>query len=103
MHVPLHFFKEGDQHIGYHSGIIGSPVVVESGQIQIFRHHIQLIFMQLRQQILRQDQRVDIRRLEVKPHLFAPGADEADIEGGVVGCQRTAVHKFQKRCQGFLQ
>ena len=103
VHFPPHFFKEGDQHIGHHPGIVGGPVVVEGRQIQILRHDIQLILMQLRQQILGQDQRVDIRRLKVKPHLFAPGADEADIEGGVVGRQRPAVHKFQKRRQGFLQ
>ena len=100
---PFHFLKEGNQHIGHHGSIVRGPVVVEGGQIQMLRHNIQLILVQLRQQVLGQNQGVHIGGIEGKAHLPAPGPDEADVKFGVVGRQRAIPHKLQKTRQGLLQ
>ena len=47
---------EWHQHISHRGRIIRSAMVVEGGQIQILRHHVKLIFAQLGQEILAEDQ-----------------------------------------------
>ena len=78
-------------------------MVVEGGQVKVLRHDVQLVFVQLRQQVLRQYQAVDVRRLEFQPHLPAPGADKADVELRVVRRQHPPVHELQKGRQRLLQ
>ena len=99
----FHFLKKRDEHIAHHGRIIGSAVVVEGGQLQMLRHDVQLILVQLRQQVLRQNERVHIRRVEVQPHLAAASPNEADVKLRVVGRQRPAVHKLQECRQRLLQ
>ena len=98
----FHLLEKRDQHIGHHGRVIGSPVVVEGGQVQILGHNVQLELVQLRQEILGQDQGVHIGGVEGKPLPAAAGPDEADVELGVVGRQGAAVHKGQKGRQGLL-
>ena len=52
--------KKGDQHIAHRGRVVTGPVVVEGGQIQVLRHDVQLELVQLRQQVLGQDQGVHI-------------------------------------------
>ena len=54
-----HLLKEGDQHIAHRGGIVGCAVVVKHREIEMLRHNVQLMLLQLRQQVLAQDQRVD--------------------------------------------
>ena len=114
LHFPVHRLEgmdaplvehlpEGDQHIAHGGGVVAGPVVVEGGQLQPVRHDVQLVLSQVRQQVLRQDQGVHIGGREVQPHLPAPRPDKADVELGVVGRQRPAVHELQKFRQGLLQ
>ena len=95
-HLP-----EGDEHIAHGSGIVTGPVVVEGRQVQVLRHDVQLVLAQIRQQVLCQDQGVHIGGLERDALFLAACPDEADIELGVVGRQRPAVHELQKRRQGL--
>ena len=99
----LHLFKKRNEHIGHHGRVVRGPVVVERRQVQMLRHDVQLIFLQLRQQILRQDQRIHISRVKLQAHLAAAGADKANIELGIVRRQRTTVHKAQEVRQRLLE
>ena len=45
--VP-HLLEERHQHIGHHSRVVAGPVVVEGGQVEIVRHDVQLVLVQLR-------------------------------------------------------
>lgn len=101
--LPPHFLEERNQHIAHHPRVVRRPVVVEGGQVKVLRHDVQLVFVQLRQQVLRQYQAVDVRRLEFQPHLPASGADEADVELRVVRRQHPPVHELQKGRQRLLQ
>lgn len=69
----------------------------------MLRYDVQLMFVQLRQQVLRQDQAVDVRGVEFQPRPVAPCSDEPDVELRIVGRQRSPVHEFQKRRQCFLR
>ena len=93
-HLPAHFLKKRDEHIPHHGRVIGGTVVVEGGQVQMLRYDVQLVLVQLRQQVLRQDKGVYVGRVELQPHLPAPLADEADVELRVVGRQRSPVHEL---------
>ncbi|MPM31494.1 hypothetical protein SDC9_78049 [bioreactor metagenome] len=86
--------EEGDQHIAHRRAVIAGPVVVEGGQIQLLRHNVQLILVQLRQQVLGQNQRVNIGGLKRKTRFFAALPDKADVKFRVVGRQRASVHEF---------
>ena len=98
----FHLLEKRDQHVGHHGRIVGGPVVVEGRQVQILGHDVQLELVQLRQEILGQDQGVHIGGVEGKPLPAAAGPDEADVELGVVGRQGAAAHKVQKGRQGLL-
>ena len=78
-------------------------MVVEGRQFQMLGHDIQLVLSQIRQQVLRQDQRVDIGGVKGQAHFPAAGADKADIELRVVGGQRAVAHKSQKGRQRLFQ
>ena len=67
----------------------------------MLRHDIQLVFVQLREQILGQDQRIQIGGVKRQPRLPAPLPDKADVKLRVVGNQRAVPHKFQEGAQGF--
>ena len=69
----------------------------------MLRHNVQLVFAQLRQQVLGQDQRVHVGGLKGQSHLPAAGTNEADVKLRIVGGQGPAVHKVQKGRQGLLQ
>ena len=101
--LPLHLLKKRDEHIAHHGRVVGGPVVVEGGQIQMLRHDVQLVLAQLRQQVLRQNEGVHIGGIEVQPHLSAARPDEADVELRVVCRQRAAVDEPQERRQRLLQ
>ena len=98
----FHLLEKRDQHVGHHGRIVGGPVVVEGGQVQVLGHDVQLELVQLRQEILGQDQGVHIGGVEGKPLPAAAGPDEADVKFGVVGRQGAAAHKVQKGRQGLL-
>jgi len=102
-HLPLHAVKERNEHIAHHGRIVGSPVVVEGGQLQMLRHNVQLMLIQLRQQVLCQNETVDIGRVELQAGLAAAGPDKADVEFRVVRRQRAAMDKVQERGQRVLQ
>ena len=103
VHLPLHAVEERDEHIAHHGRIVGSPVVVEGGQLQMLRHNVQLVLAQLRQQVLGQDQTVNVGRVEIQARLAAASPDKADVELRVVGRQRTAVYEVKERGQRVLQ
>ena len=63
----FHLLEKRDQHVGHHGRIVGGPVVVEGGQVQVLGHDVQLELVQLRQEILGQDQGVHIGGVEGKP------------------------------------
>ena len=98
----FHLLEKRDQHIGHHGRVVGGPVVVEGGQVQILGHNVQLELVQLRQEILGQDQGVHIGGVEGDALPAAAGPDEADVKFGVVGRQGAAAHKVQKGRQGLL-
>ena len=98
----FHLLEKRDQHVGHHGRIVGGPVVVEGRQVQILGHDVQLELVQLRQEILGQDQGVHIGGVKGDALPAAAGPDEADVELGVVGRQGAAVHKGQKGRQGLL-
>ncbi len=103
VHLPLHALKERDEHIAHHGRVVGGAVVVEGGEVQMLRHDVQLVLVQLRQQVLRQDQAVDVRGVEVQAGLAAAGADEADVELRVMGRQGAAMDEVQEGGQRVLQ
>ena len=98
--VP-HALEERDEHIAHHAGVVAGPVVVEGGQIKMLRHDVQLVFAQLRQQILGQNEGVHVGGMEVQTRLTAAGTDEADVELRVVGRQGPAGHKVQEAAKGL--
>ena len=101
--LPAHFPEKRNKHITHHGRVVGCPVVVEGRQVQMLRHHIQLEFAQLRQQILRQDKRVHISRVKGKSRLPAALPNEADVKLGIVSRQRATIHESQKRLQCVFQ
>ena len=98
-----HLLEERDQHIAHRGGIVGCAVVVKDRQIEMLRHNVQLMLLQLRQQVLAQDQRVDAGGFEGQPHLAAACADKAQVEGGIVCRQGAAIHKVEKGLQCLCQ
>ena len=101
--LPAHFLKKRDKHIAHHARIIRGTVVVEGRQVQMLRHYIQLKFIQLRQQVLGQNQGVHIGGRKIQPHPAAALPDEADVKLRIVCRQRPPVYKLQKCLQGLLE
>ena len=69
----------------------------------MLRHDVQLILAQAWQQILRQNERVDISRLERNAALPATRADKADIELRIVRRERRISREGEERRQRVLE
>ena len=82
-------------------GVVAGPVVLEGGQLQMVGHNIQLELVQLRQQVLGQNQRVHVGGIKGEPLRPAPGPDEANVKFRIVGRQGPVPHKGQKIRQGL--
>ena len=67
----------------------------------MLRHNVQLIFGQLRQQVLGQNEGVHIGGVKLETRLAAACPDKADIELRVVGRQGTACHEVQEAAEGL--
>ena len=98
----LHPSEEVGQHIGHRGRVVAGPVVVEGGQMQMLRHHVQLVPVQLGQKVLGQNQAVNGGIFKGNPILLAPGGDKAHVKIGVVGGQGPVPGKGQKGPQGLL-
>lgn len=79
--------------------------MVEIRQTQCIGDNIQLILAEFRHQILRQNERVDIRRVERQAELFARRRHEADVKIRVVRAQGAAADVFQefRHCLGNIR
>ena len=95
--------KEFCQHLRDRHGVVRRAVVVELRQLQMLRHDIQLILAQARQQILRQNERINIGRLERNAALPAARADKADIELRIVCRERRISRESEERRQRVLE
>ena len=92
----LQHFEKAHEQIPAGDGVVGGAVVVEIGQTQRVRDDVELVFAELRHQILRQDERIDVRRLERDAEALARCRHEADIKIGVVRAQRPAADIVEK-------
>ena len=99
-HVVQHLEK-GNEHIGHRGGIVAGPVVVEGGQVEPRGHDVQLVFSQIGQQVLGQDERVQRGVGKGSPHPAAALGDEAHVELGVVGGQGPSCGKGQEGVDGL--
>ena len=90
------------QHVAAGDGVIRCAVVIEVRQTQRVRHDVELVFSKVGHQILRQNERIDRRRLERKTEPLARRSHKADVKVGVVGAERPPVHKFQELRQDLL-
>ena len=103
--VDVQFFFHALEEVGQEQaaggGVVTGPVVLEGGEPQVLRHDVQLIFSQLRQQVLGQDQRIHVGRIEVQSLLAAPLPDKADVELRVVRHQRPPVSEGEKIFQSL--
>ena len=101
--APLlqHGNKAG-QEIAAGDGVVGCPVVLEIRQTQGVGDEIELVFAQIRQQVLRQDQGVEIRRRVADPLPLAGGLDKADVKIRIVGAQGQIAAELQKFRQHLL-
>ena len=99
--VPEHLDK-GNEHIAHHGAVVGGPVVVEIGQLQMAADDVQLVFPQLRQKVLGQRQGVQPggRKVDAVPAAALP--NEAHVKFRVVGGQGTAGGKVQEGADGLL-
>ena len=70
--------------------------MVEIGEAQRIGHDVQLVFAEIGQQVLREDQRIDERRLECQAEAFARGGNEAGVEVGIVRAERPVADELQK-------
>ena len=77
-------------------------MVVEFRQAQSVGHDVQLVFSQIRHQVLRQNERVDIGRLEGDIQALTCGRYKADVKVRVVGAKRPSSHEVQKFREDFL-
>ena len=95
-------FPEAHHEIAAGDRVIGGPVVVEFRQAQSVGHDVQLVFSQIRHQVLRQNERVDIGRLEGDIQALTCGRYKADVKVRVVGAKRPVSHEAQKFRKNFL-
>ena len=102
MHVLLlQHLPEAHHHVPAGDRVVGRAVMVELGQAERVRHDIELVFAQLRQQVLRQNERIDVRRLELQAQPLRCGGDKADIKIGIVRAERPSRHKIEEFGQRF--
>ena len=103
-HAP--FFKHGEkfcQHLRDRHGIVRRAVGVELRELQVVGNDVELVFSKPRQQILRQNERVDIGRLERNAAFLAAGTDKADIKFRVVCRKRRVTREGEERRQRVLE
>ena len=65
--------EELGQHLRDRDRIVGRAVVVELRELQVVGHDVELVLAEIGQEILRENQRVEICRLERDAALFAAG------------------------------
>ena len=94
--------KELHEHLRHGHRVVRGAVVVELRELQVVGHDIELVLGKLRQEVLREDERVEIRRLKGDAALFAARADEADVELRVVRGERTLARKIKECVQRIL-
>ena len=95
-------FPEAHHEIAAGDRVIGGPVVVEFRQAQSVGHDVQLVFPKVGHQVLRQNERIDIGRLEGDIQALTCGCHEADVKVRVVGAKRPVSHEAQKFRKNFL-
>ncbi len=101
--ILLQHLEEFLHHIGHRNGVVAGPVMIELRQGQMVCHNIQLVFFQIRQQILCHDQSIHRRIRELQSHLRTAQRDKSHIKIGVVRHQRPVSHKLQKGRQRLQQ
>ena len=77
-------------------------MVIEFRQAQSVGHDVQLVFSQIRHQVLRQNERIDVGRLEGDIQALTCGCHEADVKVRVVGTKGPSSHEVQKFRENFL-
>ena len=82
------------QHVAAGDGVIRCAVVIEVRQTQRVRHDVELVFSEVGHQILRQNERIDRRRLERKTEPLARRSHKADVKVGVVGATGMVGQRF---------
>ena len=65
--------------------------------------NVELILAKLRQEVLRKDQRVEIRRFKGNAALFAARADKADVKLRVVRGERASARKVEECVQRIFK
>ena len=81
--------------------IVARAVVVEVRQAQAVRDLVELVVLEIRQQVLREHQRVEIHRLERDARPAAGRAHEAGIKVGIVRDDRPSARKVEKLAHGL--
>ena len=81
--------------------IVARAVVVEVRQAQAVRDLVELVVLEIRQQVLREHQRVEIHRFERDARPAAGRAHEAGIKVGIVRDDRPPARKVEKLAHGL--
>ena len=81
--------------------IVARAVVVEVRQAQAVRDLVELVVLEIRQQVLREHQRVEIHRFERDARPAAGRAHEAGIKVGIVRDDRPSACKVEKLAHGL--
>ena len=101
----LHHLEKAHEQIPAGDRVVGGAVMVEIRQTQCIGDNVELVLAKLRHQVLRQNERVDIRRVERQAELFARRRHEADVKIRVVRAQGAAADVFQefRHCLGNIR
>ena len=101
----LHHLEKAHEQIPAGDRVVGGAVMVEIRQAQRIGDNVELVLAKLRHQVLRQNERVDIRRVERQAELFARRRHEADVKIRVVRAQGAAADVFQefRHCLGNIR
>ena len=101
----LHHLEKAHEQIPAGDRVVGGAVMVEIRQTQCIGDNIQLILAEFRHQILCQNERIDIGRMEWQAQSFARRRHEADIKVRVVRAQGAAADVFQefRQCLGNIR
>ena len=81
--------------------IVARAVVVEVRQAQAVRDLVELVVLEIRQQVLREHQRVEIHRLKRDARPAAGRAHEAGIKVGIVRDDRPPARKVEELAHGL--
>ena len=101
----LHHLEKAHEQIPAGDRVVGGAVMVEIRQAQCIGDNVELVLAKLGHQVLRQNERVDIRRVERQAELFARRRHEADVKIRVVRAQGAAADVFQefRHCLGNIR